>query len=149
MIPSKQISSDAKEIAFYYFEATNVNKTTPNIIKKTISQAKSLLTYGYTKEEILKVIDYIVNVKKVKMYSIGYVFSAINNILKEIDKIEVEKRQKEIVEQTKKEIASTNEAKRNEVILNNESTKRNQDKLNRFGIQSRFGKEFDCNMFKE
>ena len=96
------------------------------------------------KEEIIKVIDYLIYNKKVKMYSFGYVNTAISNVLQEINKIEM-------IEKSKQEIASTiekMEQMREEVKGKDESTQRNQRKLNRIGVQSGFREKFNFDMFE-
>lgn len=135
-------NSDAKEIAFYYFDLTNT-KPAKSTISRTIVQAKALLN-NYTKEEIIKVIDYIIKIQKKKIYSLGYVNVAIENI---IEKMNEEQVKEEIIKKTKQEIASIIEAKRGELKFD-ESTQRNKDKLNGFGVQSRFGKKFNFDMFE-
>lgn len=142
------IAVDAKEIAFHFFDATQT-RATKSIIARTIVQAKSILNDGYTKEEIISVIDYLIKVKKVELYSIGYISSAINNVLREVKKQQDSETRILIAEQTQQEISATIENQRNEVKINDESSQRNQDKLNRFGVQPRFGKEFDFDMFKK
>ena len=135
------IASDAKEIAVHYIEITD-GRATKAIMSKTIIQAKSLLKDGYSKEEIIKTIDYIVKVKKIEMYSFGFINASINNMLREINKLEKAKALKEKI------TSITEIPTRSEVETNNESTERNKQKLNRFGVQSRFGEEFNINMFK-
>lgn len=142
------INSDARLIAFHYFDKTK-SKTTKAIMTKTIGQAKSLLTDGYTVEEITNVIDYIIDVKKINMYSLGYVNYSINNILREIVKSKEIQYKQKLADETNKQIASTNESSRNEVKIDDKSTNRNKNKLERFGVQPRFGEEFNFDMFEE
>lgn len=139
--------TDAKDIALHFINMTS-ERATPSIIKKTIGQAKTLLSSGYNKDEIIKVIDYILDVKKVDMYSLGYVSVTINDMLKEI-------RENERAEQLVKEKQEIQEAmhkeqqeQRNEVKDDGESTERNKSKLSRFGVQPRFGKEFNLDLFE-
>lgn len=134
--------TQAKEIALYFIERTT-ERATPAIIAKTITQAKSLLKCGYTKKEITDVIDYLIDTKHVTLYSLGYVNSAINNILLEIKK--EKNKQKKTIPPT---FIQTH-IERNEVELDDETTKRNKSKLNRFGIQPRLGKKFTFDMFEK
>lgn len=142
----KPNGTDAKDIALYFIKVTT-ERATPAIIAKTVSQAKALLQIGYTKKQILDVIDRIVE-KGITMYSLGYVSACINDVLrelKELESIEVKKLQSATI---KKEIESHQELQRSEVNDDGESTKRNRDKLDRFGNESRVGKKFDFDMFK-
>lgn len=139
--------TDAKDIALHFVKVTT-GRATPAIISKTVIQAKTLLQSGYTKDEIIKVIDYLIDVKKVQMYSLGYVGSSINSVLKEIQVKEDEECKKLKSEQIKKEVSAIQETQRSEVTHDGESTQRNRDKLDRFGNESRFGKKFNFNMFE-
>lgn len=134
----------AKDIAIYFFEAINT-RCTSSMIAKTIIQAKHLLEAGYTEEEIKKVIDYIVNKTNVNMYSLGYVNTMINRILEDIEEEEKEEKREEVKEKLKKEY----ESMVFEVVDNDASKTRNREKLSRFGLKSRFGKEFDFDMLEE
>jgi len=138
---NKKHSSDAHEIACYYIELTD-GRATKTIMSKTTNQAKSLLADGYTKKEIIEVIDYIVNVKHVDMYSFGYVNTTINSFLREIKK----KKAHEIALETKREIASMSDIPCKEVV--DYDTQRNKDKLGGFGIESRIREKYDLNMFE-
>lgn len=142
----KPNGTDAKEIALHFIELT-VGRATPAIVSKTITQAKILLQSGYTKQEIIDVINYVIDVKHVHMYSLGYVNSCINNILNEI-KINKEKeeaiKQKEEIKQQMEE----QQIQQNEVIEDGESTQRNRDKLNRFGVKPGLREKFNLDMLK-
>jgi hypothetical protein len=140
IIPS---GTDAKDIALHFIKLTT-GRATPSIMAKTIIQAKSLLSSGYTKEEILSVIDYLLKIKGMDIYSLGYVSSAINNVLKEMNKEKDKQKSAEIKEQMKQ----TSESNIKEVIASDESTQRNRDKSNGFGIQPRFGEKSFSDLFK-
>lgn len=131
--------TDAKDIALHFIELTT-GKATPSIIAKTIQQAKNLLKYGYTKTEIISVIDYLITVKHVDLFSLGYVNTSINNVLREI---------KNNKPKTTSHPTFQTYQDRNEVMANDESTNRNKSKLNRFGVKSRFGEEFAIDMFEK
>lgn len=141
--------TDAKEIVIRFFELKNI-RATPPIYAKTMSQCKSILSAGYTKEEIIEVMEYIILEKKVDMYSIGYISASINDMLREINekkaKEEAEKRIKEIREQ----LASSEQTPQSEVRTNDESTQRNREKAERgrTGVQSRLRKKFNFDMFE-
>ncbi len=139
------ISNDSNKVAKYFVDKTTT-RATPAIMKKTTMQAKSILQNGYSKAEIISVIDYLIN-KNVEMYSLGYVSTCINDVLRKLNQ---EKKQ-ETALQNKQLIASEAkkyEKERTEVISNSESTNRNKSKADRFGVQSRFGEESFSDMLE-
>jgi len=143
----KANGTDAKSIALHFVETTT-QKATRQIMSKTILQAKSLLEAGYTLEEIKEVIDFVVNVKHVNMYSLGYVGASINDVLREIKEKKSVEDNKAKSEEIQRQLTSIQEEQRNEVKDSGESTQRNRTKLDRFGTQSRFGEKFDFDMFE-
>ena len=143
----KANGTHAKEIALHFINLTN-GRATPQIMKKTVSQAKSLLTSGYTKEEIVSVIDFLIITKKLDIFSLGYINASINDALREIAKTkEIEEKEK-AKEAIRQQIESQQASIRSEVAKDDESTKRNREKARRIGVQSRFGKKFDFDMFE-
>ena len=128
----------AKETAIHFLERTQ-ERYTPAIIRKTISQIKTVMSQGYERDEIIKVIDYLIDVKKVNLYSIGYINSAINDVLAEIKKIEYNNIPKERND-------GANHSK--EVSVDENSASRNRKKAEGFGSQSRFGKKHNFDMFE-
>lgn len=132
----------AKDIALYFLEKTE-QRYTASIIARTVNQAKTLLSADYSKDEIISVIDYIVDKSDVDMYSLGYLNSNINRILRLVKKEDT----KEEVEKQKKE--SVNISLKREVVNVDESNNRNKDRINRYGIQSRKRKEYNFDMLKE
>jgi hypothetical protein len=137
------ISSDAKDIATYFVNSTNM-KASKALMSRTIVQAKSLLSDGFTKDEIIKTIDYVINVKKVNLHSFGYINVVISDILPQVLKQEAQLSTQNVG----KELAAFIEASRSEVRGNDESTNRNKSKLNGFGLQPRFGEKLDFDMFE-
>jgi hypothetical protein len=135
--------TDAKDIALHFIHKTT-GRATPAIMQKTVIQAKSLLSCGYTKSEIIRVIDFILDVKGKQLYSIGYVNACINDVLKELRQIDEKGNVKEVM----KHIEEHLQQEQKEVNDDDESTQRNRDKLSRFGVQPRFGKELDFNLFE-
>lgn len=133
----------AKNIAIHFLDRTT-DRYTPSIVAKTVIQAKSLLKSGYTEEEIKSVIDHIVDNTSVNMYSLGYVSSAINNVLKEIK----EEESKEIAKEQREEFSKIAKKLLKEGEVNFESKERNEGKLDRFGTKSRFGEEPYSDLFK-
>jgi len=136
--------TDAKDVALHFLRETGVERTTPAIIAKTISQAKGILTAGYTKDEVISVIDHLI-AKGVAMYSIGYVSHAINDILREIKGKELKEKAKLVTQQLQEEQSKV----RSEVTSDGNSTNRNKSKANRLGVQSRLGEKFNFDMFEE
>jgi hypothetical protein len=139
--------TDAKDIALHFIRVT-VERATPSVISRTVVQAKSLLNSGYTKQEIIKAIDYLVDVKKVQMYSLGYVSACINEVLKAITSEE----SKEKAKIEKEKLAESIKNAASEVVGvsdDGESTERNRRKSAAFGIESRFGEKLDFDLFKE
>lgn len=144
---AKANGTEAKDIAIHFVEETT-GRATPQIMKKSIIQAKILLESGYTKEEIIDVIDFIVSKKSIEMYSLGYVNACINDVLSEIKKHKSSEIEREKSKEVRKEIESIQECQRNEVADDVESTKRNREKINRLGTESRFGEKFNFDMFE-
>lgn len=137
----------AKDIALYFIAVT-AGRATPAIMKRTVPQAKSLLSAGYTKEEIIEVIDYLVNVKQVEMYSLGYVNVCINKVLSEIKKHKKEREKQERKQELKQQAIEQMKQDRNEVSINNDSTQRNRNKTDRFGTKSRKREESFSDLFE-
>jgi len=137
------ISSDAKDIAIYFVNSTNM-KASKALMSKTIVQAKSMLSDGFTKDEIMKTIDYVINVRKVDLRSLGYINVVISDLLPQVLKQEAQLSTQNVG----KELAAFIEASRSEVRGNDESTNRNKSKLNGFGLQPRFGEKLDFDMFE-
>lgn len=138
--------TDAKTIALYFLDMTT-DKYTKSIIARTINQAKNLLSAGYTKEEIIETIDYILDKGDIKMYSIGYINTCINDVLRKINVEKEKERVAKLIEQSKEDYL--NEDKEEEVISTDESTERNKLKAERTGIQSRKREKSYLDMLKE
>ena len=144
---AKANGTEAKDIALHFVSMAEL-KTTPQIMSKTVLQAKTLLEHEYTKEEIIEVIDFIVNEKKATMYSLGYVNASINDVLREIKEKKSVEINKVKSEEVQRQLTSIQEKQRNEVIDGGESTQRNRKKLDRFGSKSRFGEKYNFDMFE-
>jgi len=138
---AKTNGTDAKDIAIHFLDLTT-ERYTPSIVAKTINQTKIILNSGYTKEEIIKTIDHIVNNTDVEMYSIGYVSTAINSILKQINK-------EELSETIKKESIKFEEDKETakEVDVDVGSRERNRNKVT--SDESRKREKSYLDLFKE
>lgn len=136
----------AKDIAIHFLNSTT-DRYTSSMVGKTIIQAKQLLESGYTKEEIISAIDYVVNNTKVEMYSLGYINTCINDILKDVQALN----NKQLLREKKKKLEEEYQAiinkDRGEVF--DESTNRNRDKFRRLNIQSRQRKKSPFDLLKE
>lgn len=142
------ISSDAKDVALHFIERTTGTETaTRSTYANVTRRVKTLLGYGYTRDDLIKVIDYIIDVKKVEMYSFGYINAAIENVLREIKKLEKEQLKQNNLQQQSQDFASFNQSNRDEVQPDDNS--RNKTKSERFGVQSRFGEKLDFDMFEK
>lgn len=141
----KPNGTDAKDVALYFIRTTS-GRATPAIISRTVVQAKTLLQSGYTKAEILDVIDVVID-KGIEIYSLGYISTCINDVLRELREAKRVEEKKILSAQLKEEIASQQE-QQSEVSNDGESTDRNREKLDRFGNESRFGKKFNFDMFE-
>jgi hypothetical protein len=130
----------AKEVAVHFIDKTT-ERATPAVYAKVTRMAKTILASGYSKDEVIKVIDYIIDVKGVRMYSLGYVNTCINEMLQEIE-------QEELKEKVRKMRYAQLDVQRSEVNNDGESRERNRDKARRFGIQSGFGKKHNLDMFE-
>lgn len=133
----------AKDIALHFINVT-AGRATPAIMKKTVNQAKSLLRSGYTKDEIISVIDYIIKKKGIQIYSLGYINASINDVLKELKLEDIKEKHKNLEGLLEDE----QRKQRNEVRDDGESTQRNRNKADGFGVQSGFGKKFDFDLFE-
>ncbi len=142
---TKPNGTDAKDIALHFIKVTT-DRTTPSIIARTIIQAKSLLSSGYSKDEIIDVINYIATKKSVDMYSLGYVSASINSMLKEMEQ-ETSKQQADKLKQQIQ--TSFAEVPIKEVTHDCESTERNRTKSERLGVKSRIGTQPYLDLFKE
>lgn len=133
----------AKNIALYFLDLTE-GRYTGSVVSKTVIQAKSLLSAGYTEDEIKSAIDYVLDKTSVKMYSLGYISTMINRILVNIDEDKKAEEAKRIIAEEKQLYENTVK----EVKNDGESKERNRKKLDGFGVQSRFGEELDFDMFE-
>lgn len=136
----KPNGTNAKDIAIYFLKLKGLPLNKPNITR-TIVQAKALLTMGYTKDEIITVVDKAIE-SNPNIYSLGYLPYCIVDILKEI---KTEAVKQEVQQEIKTEFAKRQE----EVNPDSESCNRNRSKLDRFGFQSRFGEKFNFDMFEK
>lgn len=140
----KANGTEAKEIALYFINATSDGRATPAIIAKTISQTKNILKAGYTKDEIIATIDYVL-AKGTQLFSIGYISTCINDVLREIKEKEEKEKARIVAEEQAKQQAENRKA----VTTGDESTKRNAEKARRLGVQSRKREKFNFDLFEK
>lgn len=138
--------TDAKTLALHFLDLTT-KRMTPQIIARTIIQVKAVLAQGYTVEEVTKVIDYVL-ARKAGVYSFGYISSAINDSLRELEAEEARIRYQAEAKVAHAELASTMQESRGRVTEVDDSTERNKRKAKRSNIQSRFGKKSYFDMFE-
>lgn len=79
-----------KDVALHFYEKTNI-KITPSDMAKTIKQVKLTVNKGYNTKDIISVINYIIDEKNIKIYSMGYILKCIDNIYEEMKQKEKER----------------------------------------------------------
>ena len=133
---TKHLSRSSSKITLYYLRRIGV-EADKNNIAKTMRIAKSLL-YDYSEEDILDTIDFILDVKKVDMYSLGYVSASISTLIKDVRK----ERARKVVR------GMTQESSRDEVTIEHGSQERNRDKRQQLGVQSRIREKYSKHLFE-
>lgn len=127
-----------KDIALYFIKKKGW-QVTPKLMQVSISQVKSLLGQGFTSEDIVKGIDYFIDVKPPKggMYSLGFLNYALSDALEKL-------KAQEYKEQVKKmEIPKVVRGDKDN------STENNQRKLQRFNNDTGFRTKLDFDLFKK
>jgi hypothetical protein len=143
----KPNGADAKDIAVKFLDLTG-GRATSHIMARMITQAKNILAADYTKDEIIAVMEYVILVKKVDVYSFGYFNTCIDVVLREIRINKEREDAKQSKQAIQKELASVQESQRDEVSADDDSTRRNQEKARRLSVQPRFGAKFDFDLLK-
>lgn len=136
----------AKDITLHFLKAAQ-QPITKRSMAQGIQLTKTMLANGYSKDDIIRVIDHVVE-RTANVYSMGYITRCIEDTLDElraVDEAESRKREADsLVKQNESEIA-----KLRDEVVNDESTQRNRRKAaNRAELQSRLGKKFDFDMFE-
>lgn len=144
----KPNGTDAKDIVLHFVELF-VKRATPREFAKMMNQAKSILDSGYNKEEIIDVITHLRSKPNLNIYSLGYVSACIKDTLRELEQLKTEEELKAVQEEIKSKVEEHYHTQSNEVKTCGDSTKRNQTKLSRFGLQPRFGEKLDFDMFEK
>lgn len=136
------IGKDARTCVMHYITKAMDGKASKAFISRCMVNAKSLLNDGFTADEIIAVIDYSIDVKKLNIFSFGFYNASIDNLLREVKQLQLQTKTQE----QSRHIASFNEENRDEVQANDDSTERNRNKSERFGVQSRLGEKLDFDM---
>lgn len=131
--------TDARTIALEFCKQA-FDKPTKSQIARTVIQAKQILSEGYSVDDTLLTLDYALNVKRVNMYSLGYLKVTMGDLLPQA----VAHRDKE---KAKKEQQALIEAQRNAEEVND--AERNRTKARGYGVQSGFGKKHSFDMLEE
>lgn len=116
--------SEARDLALYFFKLKDA-ELEPKEVQKSIAQVKLLFKKGYTYEEIKGAMERY----KDRMYSIGYLFKAIDSYIGE----EILKEEKEKELKTIKDGADGD----------------NKEKYKRFNNKSWFREKCNLDLFKE
>lgn len=140
----KANGTHAKEIALYFLGQTGVERATSALIGRSIKMAKHILEAGYSKDEVIMTIDYIIS-KGVKMYSLGYVSASIADVLREMEEQKTKQQASSVTEQLAEQLKQDRKA----VTSDGERAKRNAEKARRLSVQSRFRKKHNFDMFEE
>lgn len=120
-----QNPTNAKELVLYFHTIKEL-EIIPETMAKSMVQMKQLLKKGYTPEQIKSTMEYY----KDDMYSIGYLQYVID---------------KHITEEYMKELKD----KELETLTEVSQAGDNRQKAERFNSQSRFGKKYNIDLFKE
>lgn len=139
--------TDAKTIALYFINLTQT-KVTASHVARTIKMVKSLQVEGFTTDEIMYTIDKVLS-KKADVFSFGYISASIMDVLRERKEEETKASTKKQADEVRSLIASSSqEEMQSEVLVEDESTRRNREKATRNSVQPRFGKKSYFDMFE-
>lgn len=133
------MKGDAREIVQYFFNKCCIDAESKAFARTTAQVNKLLSTYS--KQDIINVINHLVDVKHVNIYSFGYVLLLIDETMSLFKKQAAAVHVAEQIAEHAKSVVTT------EVKQDGESAKRNTSKASRFGVQPRFGKKSDFNLF--
>jgi hypothetical protein len=135
--------TEAKELVLHFLAKSGLANPNAGDIARWINMAKHLLQ-NHTYHTIKKVIDHVFITKKLSIYSFGFIVSAFDKALMEIDAME----QAERVAETMKEIASSQIAPREGVSVDEQSAERNRRKASGLGVQSRLRAQYSFDMYE-
>jgi hypothetical protein len=126
------------------------------VVEHLISRTKSVIDSGFRsrqlriaqhllqthdEEQIISAINHTFLVKKINIYSLHFFTNTIDGILKEV-------RDKKIADAIREQQDSVAATHFGEVRIDEESAKRNRDRAERLGVQSRFGKKFNLDLLE-
>lgn len=135
MTPVHANGTHAKEIALHFLDTTTDGRNTPYVIAKTIRQAKNLLNTGYSRDEIIGTIDYMLK-RGAKMYSFGYINASIGQVIQDVQR----ELNKENTQQEIHRLEELTKSQQSEVSGHDESSERNRAKFSQFGLRDRENK---------
>ena len=126
--------TDAKDIALHFYDKKGW-RVDANM-GRTVNTVKSLLKYGYTKDEIISVVDYVMDKTKKDIRSFGYFNYVMNEVLDKIKQSDAKQ------SNLKQPLPPVKE-------MSSESTKHNKQKLSSRNSKSNVGKKYNFDMFEE
>jgi hypothetical protein len=135
--------TEAKDITLHFIAKSGLTSAPRGDIARWTNMAKHLLqTHEY--RTIMRVINHVFDTKKLSIYSFGFIVSAFDKALMEIDAMEEAER----VAETMKEIASSQIAPREEVLVDESSAERNRRKASGLGVQSRLRAQYSFDLYE-
>jgi hypothetical protein len=133
--------TQAKEIVLHFIAKTSGENANRGDIARWTTMAKDLLL-TYSNRDIISVINHCVDVKKLSLYSFGFITRAIGDVMMEMEAIKA----KEAAKQYVKDVASSMNVPREEVRRDEDAAERNRRKASGFGIQSRLRAQYSFDM---
>lgn len=132
--------SNPRDVAIYFLNLSNQEKSRTNIIR-AVKSASTLLE-NYTSNQVKDVIEFLIDVKKIDLYSLAYLNNHMDKYLEEIENVRLKETYAEHIKNIQTQPTQ-------EVSINEQSVERNNGKLHRFGIQSRVREKFNFDLFEE
>jgi hypothetical protein len=132
--------SNPRDVAIYFLNLSNQEKSRTNIIR-AVKSAGTLLE-SYSSSQVKDVIEYLIDVKKIDLYSLAYLNNHMDKYLEEIENIRLKETYAEHIKNIQTQPTQ-------EVSVDEQSVERNNGKLHRFGIQSRVREKFNFDLFEE
>lgn len=125
--------TEAKEVALEWLSLKGY-KPTPVMMSRLISQIKGLMEVGFTKDDIIYTINYVLGFKP-DVRSFGYIEASINDVLRKRDELKKKTEAKqEVAKQLELEPITVINSE-SEVVVSDETTERNRRKAERIGIK--------------
>lgn len=136
------MDTDAQEIARYFTALTGIQHSHFEY-SRIVMIAKQILLMRHSKSDIIRVIDYLIKRKRVRVTSLVYVKKCMDDVLYVLLQEDKQEEMRIAVENM-----HNNVEKVREVRKENESTERNRNKARRFGVKSGFREEHYLNLLK-